>query len=38
MVKLYKYSALMRAWVFVVYGYRYQAELYASLGFVVIYT
>ncbi len=38
MVKLYKYSKIMSAWIFVDYGNPSQAEFYASQGFVVIYT
>ncbi len=38
MVKLYKYSERIGAWMFVDYGISSKAEVYASQGFVVVYT
>lgn len=37
MVKLYQFSTIKNNWIFVGYGLKKYAELYAERGFIVLY-
>ncbi len=37
MVKLYRYNKKLKKWIFVDFGIKSKAEIYARLGYVVVY-